>query len=117
MVKLKQYNPNKPTKYGLLYRDISDSVVPCTYFTLPYAGKPEIEGSEFDVTCIDEHSVYLVDKLSSHVEITGRNVSVDRYFSGVTIAHYLKKKNDVSRNNEGKYTIYSQKTCGNAKSR
>ena len=53
MVKLKQYNPNKSAKYGILYRSISDSVVPYTYFTLSYAGKTEIEGSEFYVTGID----------------------------------------------------------------
>ena len=36
--------------------------------------------------------MYLVDKLSSHVDVTGRNVSMDRYFTSVTIAHYLKEK-------------------------
>ena len=92
MVKLKQYNPNKPAKYGLLYRSILDSVVSHTYFALPYAGEPEIEVSEFYVTGTDEYSVYLVDKLSSHVDITGRNVSMDRYFTIVTITHYLKEK-------------------------
>ena len=81
MVKLKQYNPNKPAKYGLLYRSISDSVVPYTFFTLPYAGKPEIEGSEFYVTGTDEYGVCLADNLSSHV---------DRYFTSVTIPHYLR---------------------------
>ena len=86
MVKLKQYNPNKPAKYGLLYQSISDSVVPFTYFILPYAGKRDTEGSEFYVTSTDEYSVYLVDKLFSHVNITGRNVSMDRYFTSVTIA-------------------------------
>ena len=45
MVKLKQYNPKKPARYGFLYQSISDSVVPYTYFTLLHAGKPEIEGS------------------------------------------------------------------------
>ena len=45
IVKLKQYNPKKPARYGFLYQSISDSVVPYTYFTLLYAGKPEIEGS------------------------------------------------------------------------
>ena len=92
MVKLKQYNPNKPAKYGLLYRIISENVVPYTYFTLLYAGKPEMEGSEFYLTATDECSKYLVDKLFSHVNITGRNVSMDRYFTSVTIAHYLKEK-------------------------
>ena len=102
IVKLKQYNANKPAKYGLLYRSISGSVVPCTYFTLPYAGKPEVEGSEFYVTGTDECSVYLVDKLSSHVDTNGRNVSMDRYFTSVTIAHYLNEKKMTFRNYEGK---------------
>ena len=42
IVKLKQYNPNNPSKYGLLYRSISESVVSYTYFILPYSEKPEI---------------------------------------------------------------------------
>ena len=50
---------------------MSDSVVPYTYFTLPYAGKPEIEGGEFYGTGIEEYCVYLVNDLSSHVDITG----------------------------------------------
>ena len=85
MVKLKQYNPKKPARYGFLHQSISDSVVPYTYFTLLYVGKPEIEGSEFYVIDTDEHSVYLVNKLSSPVDITGRNVSMDRYFTSVII--------------------------------
>ena len=39
---IKQYNPNKPAKYGLLYRSISDAKLPYTYNTLPYAGKPNV---------------------------------------------------------------------------
>ena len=30
MLKLKQYNPSKPVKYGLLYQSNADSVVPYT---------------------------------------------------------------------------------------
>ena len=100
IVKLKQYNPSKPAKYGRVYRSFSDSVVPCSYFTLSYVGKPEIEASEFYITGTDEYSAYLVDKLSSHVNITRKNVSMDRYF--FTVTNYLKeKKNEVSRNYEG----------------
>ena len=32
---------NKPAKYGILYRSTSNSLVPYTYYTLPYTGKPE----------------------------------------------------------------------------
>ena len=38
----KQYNPNKPAKYGLFYRSLCDAVVSYTSYSLPYAGKPEI---------------------------------------------------------------------------
>ena len=51
-----------------------------------------MEGSEFYVIATDECSKYLVDNLSSHANITGRNVSMDCYFTSVTIAHYLKEK-------------------------
>ena len=32
---LKQYNPSKPAKYGLLYRSLCHATVPYTYFSLP----------------------------------------------------------------------------------
>ena len=40
----KQYNPQKPAKYDLLYRSLCDSTVSYTYFSLVYAGKPEVVG-------------------------------------------------------------------------
>ena len=36
-----QYNTNKPGKCDLLYRSLCDSSIPYTYYSLPYAGKPE----------------------------------------------------------------------------
>ena len=36
----KQYSPNKPAKYGLLYRSLCDSSIPYTYYSLPYTRKP-----------------------------------------------------------------------------
>ena len=46
----KQYNPSKPVKHGLLYRSLCDATVPYTYFSLPYAGKPEILDKENPAT-------------------------------------------------------------------
>ena len=40
-IRFKQYNPNKPAKYVLLYRSLCNSSIPYTYYSLPYAGKPE----------------------------------------------------------------------------
>ena len=65
---IRQYNPNKPAKYGILYRSISDSRVPYTYYTLPYAGKPEEinDDSEY-VTGIDNYTKYLVEGLEHKI--------------------------------------------------
>ena len=51
-----------------------------------------MEGSEFFVAGSNAYSVYLVNKLSSHVNITSRNVSMVRCFTSVTIAQFLKEK-------------------------
>ena len=44
----KRYNPSKPAKYGLLYRSVCNFSITYTYYSLPYAGKPEkVEGPAF----------------------------------------------------------------------
>ena len=56
---IKQYNPSKPAKYGLLYRSLCDAVVPYTYYTLPYAGKPSktnIVASKYNISGSDEYT-------------------------------------------------------------
>ena len=89
-VSMSQYNPNKPSKYGILYRSLSDVVVLYTYYTLPYDGKPdEINGDSHYVTGTDKYTEYFVDGLQEHVDLSGRNVSMDRYFSSMTIAAHL----------------------------
>ena len=59
-----QYNPLKPAKYGMLYHSLCDLSVQYTYFTFPYAGKPEDlnnQVSEFYITGTNEYSKYLVE--------------------------------------------------------
>ena len=66
-ISFKQYNPNKPVKYGLLYCSLSDSLTSYTYFTLPYAGKLEEiagEAAKFYVTGTDEYTRYLVTEFN-----------------------------------------------------
>ena len=82
-----------PNRYGILYRSISDSRVPYTYYTLPYAGKPEeiTDDSEY-VTGTDNYTKYLVEGLEQHVNLQGRNISMDRYFTSMTISEYSLDK-------------------------
>ena len=90
---IRQYNPNKPAKYGILYRSISDSHVPYTYYTLQYAGKPDemTDDSEY-VTGTDNYTDYLVEGLEQHVNLQVRNISMDRYFTSKKISEYLLDK-------------------------
>ena len=69
---IRQYNPNKPAKFSILYRSISDSCVPYTYYTLPYEGKPEeiTDDSEY-MTGTDNYTKYLVEELEQHVNLQG----------------------------------------------
>ena len=94
-VKFRQYNPSKPARYGLLYRSISDSRVPYTYFTLAYAGKPESQPDQFYVTGTDNYTKYLVDSLKQYVQLRRRNIPMDRYFTSLPVAEYLLE-NDIT---------------------
>ena len=92
----KQYNPSKPAKYGLLFRSLCDAAVQYTYFTLPYAGKPDSMNSnpanKYYITGTDEYSKYLITNLSRLNSIQGRNISLDRYFTSVTLARWCLEK-------------------------
>ena len=80
-------NPSKPAKYGLLYRSLCDAKVPYTYSTLPYARKPEVIGAnDYYVTCCDEYSKWLVNNFQIYGTLQGLKISLDRYFTSVTLA-------------------------------
>ena len=98
---LKQYNANKPAKYGLLYRSLCDANIPYTYFSLPYAGKPEIlEGDavKYYITGTDEYSKYLVNGLSALCKIQRINISMNQYLTSVSLASWALEKNITGTN-------------------
>ena len=88
----KIYLQNKPAKFGLLYRSLCDASLPYTYYTLPYAGKPEdLQDNEYKkyyVTGTDNYSIYLIEELSKINSIQGCNISVDRFFTSVPLARW-----------------------------
>ena len=91
---MKQYNPSKPAKYRLLYRSLCDAKVPYTYSTLPYAGKPEVIGAnDYYVTGCDEYTKWLVNNFQIYGTLQGRNISLDRYFTSVTLAEWCLERN------------------------
>ena len=74
----KQYNPNKLAKYGLLYQSLCDSSISYTYYSLPYAGKPEkVKGpaAKYYITGTNEYSKYLINELSVYCNLQGITTS------------------------------------------
>ena len=78
-IDMKQYNPSKPAKYGLLYGSLCDAKVPYMYSTLPYAGKLEvIVANNYYVTSCDEYMKWLVNNFQIYGILQGRNISLNR---------------------------------------
>ena len=71
-VSFRQYMKSKPAKYGLLFRSVSSAVIPYTYSTIVYAGKPHQEGP-YHLTHTDYYVIALVDKLDP--------VSMDNFYT------------------------------------
>ena len=91
VIGFKQYNPKKPAKYGLLYRSLCDSSVSYIYYTLPYTEKPEVNNgdtSKYYMTATDEYTNYLVTEVSRFNSIEGCNISMNRYFSSLSLAEW-----------------------------
>ena len=68
---------------------ICDATLPYTYFSLPYAGKPEIfvgDATKYYITGIDKYSKYLVNDLFAPCKMQG-------YFTSVSLASKAFEKN------------------------
>ena len=68
---------------------ICDATIPYTYFSLPYAGKPEIfvgDAAKYYITGTDKYSKYLVNDLFAPCKMQG-------YFKSVSLASKALKKN------------------------
>ena len=73
---MKQYNPSKLAKYGLLYQSLCDAKVLYTYSTLPYARKPEVTGADDYVTGCNEYTKWLVNNFQIYETLQGQNEMV-----------------------------------------
>lgn len=95
-ISFKQYNPDKPGKYGLLFKAINDARFPYNYFATPYCGKPVEEGGVFYVQGTENLVKYMVDSFSKYQAISGRNISFDRLYTSLTIAEWLLERHHVT---------------------
>ena len=80
-ISFKQYNGNKPQKYGLLFKSINSINYPFTFRTSVYSGKPIGEPNGYFVTGIMPIVQSLINQLSRHVDLQGRNITMDRLYT------------------------------------
>jgi hypothetical protein len=92
-ISFKQYNSNKPAKYGLLFKSINAVGYAYTFRAAVYSGKPEGEPGPYYITGIFPLVTSLVEQLESHVSIKGRNITMDRLYSGLELFEWLLARN------------------------
>ena len=88
-----QYNPNKPHKYGVLLKSLSDARFPYTYKALPYATKPTAGDEPFYISSPADYIKNLVIRTKEQVRFDERNISMNRLYTSVEIANWLVEKN------------------------
>jgi len=92
-ISFKQYNPNKPAKYGLLLKAINAARYPYTFIAAPYCGKPVGDSGEHYVSGTFEVVKKMVDRLQTVVSLAGRNISFDRLYTSIPLALWLYQRN------------------------
>ena len=80
-ISFKQYNSSKPQKYGILFKSINAVKYPFTFRTCVYSGKPFGEQGPFYIRDIMPTVQSLVTQLSAHVDMKGRNITMDRLYT------------------------------------
>ena len=85
-VAIKQYNPNKPAKYGLLVKELNSVSVPYTHHSEVYAGKPKEDGPYY-VKSVEDITLRLVDRYSQFCDMQGRNITNDNLYTSISLGH------------------------------
>ena len=93
----KQFNPNKPAKYGPLFKSINACRYPYIFRTAPYVGKPRNhcnqEQCKFYVRGTEDTIKRFVTDLEKHTSLSGKNISYDRLYTSISLAKWLLERN------------------------
>lgn len=84
-VAFKVFNPSKPNKYGILFKSVNAVKFPFTFRTCVYAGKPTGTPGPYYVTGVMPTIKSLVEPLSQHVDLKGRNITMDRLYTSIEL--------------------------------
>ena len=94
-VRIKQYKPNKPAKYGLLFKSLNDARFPHTYQSIPYAGKPAAGEGPYYLNKTEDYVKKLVEEAQAKLLIQGRNISMDRFYTSISLANWLYERDII----------------------
>lgn len=92
----RQFNPNKPAKYGMLFKSVNAARMPYTFIAAPYTGKPVEQGGQFYVQGTEAIVVSLVKGMESVGSLGGRNISFDRLYTSISLERWLYSRNITS---------------------
>ena len=88
-IAFRQYNPNKPHRYGLLLKSLNGARFPYTYKAVPYAAKPKAGDGPYYLKSTIDYIKYLVIEMEVYQPITGRTISTDRLYTSIESTNWL----------------------------
>jgi len=91
--KFRVYMPQKPGKYGILFRVLTDAKYRYVSRMLPYTGKTA--NTDGSVTQRQSPTSIVMD-LCRHILGSGRNVTIDRYYTSVDMVEDLVKNHNIT---------------------
>ena len=93
---LKNYNPDKPAKYGLLIQSYNSVDFPFTHSMIVSTGKPKSGDGPYYIPKVFEKVRKLVENTERYVKLQGRNISMDRYYTSIQLAEWLLDKKKIT---------------------
>ena len=92
-IAFRQYNPDKPAKYGMLFKSLNAAGFPYLHRTIVYSGRPEGEPNEYYNKGTSSYVKALVNGTERHVSLQGRNISMDRLYTSISTTRWLLSHN------------------------
>ena len=85
----RQYNPNKPHRYGLLLKSLNIGRFHYIYKAVPCAAKQKTGDGPYYLKSAIDCIKYLVIEMEAVQPITGRNISTDRLYASIDCTNWL----------------------------
>ena len=95
-ISFRQYNPNKPAKYGMLFKSINTARYSYTFVAAPYCGKPVEEGGAYYIQGTEPIVKQLVQRIEGATIMRGQNISFDRLYTSIPLVRWLYDRDITS---------------------